>query len=224
MVGNTSKDSMYLTRIKDKTESDRKHPRHNGVRMQAHHAISAEGVRLSGMGNQLVRFKYDINLLPNLVFIPSTLQGACHLGVQPHRGDHVAPIAGDGEEDHDDDRPLTYHLLVSARIFEVRSLLKGKCPKQNPKVIEEVEKKMNGISKQLIGLIQKAPAMAPLTNVASSFMPLNKTGCAGVDSVSDHQKSKCPVGRDHDGQQGPKQRREGISLRKPIVYLLEAGR
>ena len=49
--------------------------------MQAHHVLSGEGVRQSKIGARLVKWRYDINTEKNLVFIPSTLQGACYLGV-----------------------------------------------------------------------------------------------------------------------------------------------
>ena len=113
-LGNSAKDSKYLKRIKDAIEGDKAHPRHNGVKMQAHHAISAEGMKLSGLGKKIEKFGYDINLLSNLVFIPCTLQGACYLGVQPHRGNHTAVIS---QDDYDDDlEPKNYHKLISSRI------------------------------------------------------------------------------------------------------------
>ena len=91
-LGNTSKNSAYLRRIKAAIEHDKSHPRHNGVLMQAHHIISAEGMKRSRMDKKIEKFGYDINELPNLSFIPCTLQGACYLGVQPHRGNHTAMV------------------------------------------------------------------------------------------------------------------------------------
>jgi hypothetical protein len=189
--------------------------------MQAHHAISAAGVALSRLGRNLEEFQYDINLLPNLVFIPSTLQGACHLGVQPHRGNHIAVVSDD--EDHDEQRPAPYHVMVSIRLLEMRRLMKGKCPKSNPETIKTVKDKMDAISASIIDTIEQMPAMAPLTQVAMSFPHPSKIGCAGVDSVPTHSEMPCPVGRDHHGRQGPRQENEGISLRKPLFYRLKAG-
>ena len=65
------------------------HPVKNNIHMQAHHIISEEGVNKSGTGNTLKTRGYDINEINNLVFLPSTPAGACHLGLQLHRGDHT---------------------------------------------------------------------------------------------------------------------------------------
>lgn len=221
MTGNVSKDSKYLGRLKEAVRGDLHHPIHQNIRMQAHHAISAAGVALSRLGRNLEEFQYDINLLPNLVFIPSTLQGACHLGIQPHRGNHLAIVSD--EEDHDAQRPPPYHVMVSMRLLELRRLMKGKCPKSNPETIKAVKDKMDAISASIIDTIERMPAMAPLTQVAMSFPHLSRIGCAGVDSVPSHGEMPCPVGRDHLGRQGPRQENEGISIRKPLFYQLKAG-
>jgi hypothetical protein len=80
IFGNSAKDTQYLKRITEHIATDKTHPRHQGVKMQAHHIISGEGIKRSGLGKKLKEFGYNINLLPNLVFIPCTLQGACYLG------------------------------------------------------------------------------------------------------------------------------------------------
>lgn len=225
MLGNALKDAKYLKRIKDATDttSDPGHPRHHGIKMQAHHAISAEGVKKSGLAKELMQFGYDINLLPNLVFIPSTLQGACHLGVQPHRGDHTAIIGGDGY-DEDRDRPMAYHDLVKTSVKELKRLLTDNCPAIDPGRRREVEQEMNRISKDIVRKIQNSPAVAPLTKVAMSFSPKSKTGCAGVDSVTVHTQKDCPVERNHENQQGPGQKTEQITYKKTKPYKLQVGR
>ncbi|WP_230970307.1 AHH domain-containing protein [Nitrogeniibacter aestuarii] len=225
MLGNVLKDAKYLKRIKDATDllSDPGHPRHHGIKMQAHHVISAEGVKKSGLGNDLVRFGYDINLLDNLVFIPSTLQGACHLGVQPHRGDHRAPVEGD-EFDDDRKRPDDYHRTIAKRVNELKRLLTDNCPAEDPDRRRTIHQKMDEISKKIAKLIRIVPSKAPLTRVAKHFGPTSKIGCGGVDSIPRHEDHPCPVERHHHGQQGPGQKDEQITYRKDKPYQLKVGR
>ncbi|WP_432721154.1 AHH domain-containing protein [Jeongeupia wiesaeckerbachi] len=225
MLGNAAKDSHYLKRIKDATADMPEHPRHFGVLMQAHHIISAEGVKRSGLGKELAQFGYDINLLPNLVFIPSTLQGACHLGVQPHRGNHTALLEAD-EGDDDSQHPLTYHDMVKTRVAELEHLLTDNCPAEDPDRRKKIKHKMDAVSKSILALIQKAPGRAPLTRVAMPFMSGHLDGCSGVDSVSARSRVKnpCPVGRDHNMKQGPGQKSEGIKYRRVAEFSLMVGR
>ncbi|MBT0964172.1 AHH domain-containing protein [Denitromonas iodatirespirans] len=225
MLGNVLKDAKYLKRIKDATDphADPDHPRHHGIGMQAHHVISAEGVKKSGLGNDLVRFGYDINVLDNLVYIPSTLQGACHLGVQPHRGDHRAPVEGDGFDD-DRKRPDSYHDMVKLRVAELERLLTDKCPAEDPDRRRTIRRKMDEISKKIANLIQIVPSKAPLTRIAKHFEPKSKIGCGGVDSIPNHSGQPCPVERHHRSQQGPGQKSEQIIYRKDKPYQLKVGR
>lgn len=116
--GKSAKDSGYLERIKNAIKNDRSHPRNLGVRMQAHHVISGEGMIRSGKGSTVVGFGYNINFLPNLAFIPCTLQGACYLGVQPHRGNHSAASVAD-QDDYDDSDHVDYHDKVASQLVEV---------------------------------------------------------------------------------------------------------
>ncbi|MDW5419185.1 AHH domain-containing protein [Iodobacter sp. CM08] len=223
MLGNIGKDSKYLNRIKDATAHIADHPRHHGIKMQAHHLISADGVHESRLGKKLAEFGYDINLLPNLVFIPSSLQGACHLSVQPHRGNHTAPIAS--ELDDDLDHPDTYHTMVSKRIREMADLLSQNCPGDDAQHRAKVTKEMNKISNKILNMIQKAPALAPLTYIASSFS-MGANGCKGVDQVPTHRRvnTPCPVDRNHEDKQGKNQNKENIKYKHiSVAYQLKAG-
>lgn len=225
MPGNVEKDAKYLERIRSATALDLSHPRHHGVKMQAHHVISAKSVALMGraFGRKLAQLGYDINGLANLVFIPSTLQGACHLCVQPHRGDH-STAASDDERDSDDE-PMTYHELVKLRLNALKRTVEGKCPKEHPTLPEEVWVAMNNISSKVLTLIQRMPAAAPLTRVAGSFCSEKKVGCSGADSVSAHHGGVCPVGRNHRNNEGASQSKEGISYPRSLVaYHLRTGR
>lgn len=226
-LGNSAKDSQYLKRIKDAIAGDREHPRHQGIKMQAHHVISGEGMRLSGLGRKIEKYGYDINLLPNLAFIPCTLQGACYLGVQPHRGNHTASV--DQDDYHDDMEPEDYHDMVARRVKELDLPLKKEC--EGGETVRDVQNKLDKLSKDILGLIQHKPRQAPLTEIAGHFGPDGK-GCGGVDAVARHKAAgPCPVHRKHlfdatrpGASQGPSQKNEEISYKLTGKYKLQAGR
>jgi hypothetical protein len=222
-LGKSSKDSKYLKRIKDAIEGDKSHPRNNGIKMQAHHAISAEGMKRSGLGKEIEKFGYDINLLPNLVFIPCTLQGACQLGVQPHRGNHTALIS---QDDYDDDlEPKSYHEMVGLRIKGLHLPLTKACEGPDDGRVHEIRQKLDKLSKLIVMMIQGKPSEAPLTNIAKYFSSHNQVGCGGVDSVTAHNGlEKCAVGRVHvGGRQSTKQKNENISYVSENSYKLRPG-
>lgn len=85
-------------------EAQGNHPINFGIHMDTHHLVSAEAIKISKLGNSLKNKGYVIDSLSNLVGFPSTLPGACHLGIQLHRGDHI--ISRPGEE--------PYHKYVSS--------------------------------------------------------------------------------------------------------------
>lgn len=224
-LGNSSKDSKYLARIKRAIALDPAHPRHphHGVKMQAHHLISAEGMKRSGLGKKLEKFGYDINLLPNLSFIPCTLQGACHLGVQPHRGNHTALV---DQDDYEDDlEPMNYHKMVAKRIKKLDLPLSKECPGDNKTKSETVRNKLDKLSEDILKLIQNSPGAAPLTDIAKHFKPGNHIGCGGVDTVTLHSgQVTCHTKRSHAGKQGPSQKAEGITYNSDGKYKLKTGR
>jgi len=227
--GNSAKDSHYLKRIKNAIEGDKAHPRNLGVKMQAHHVISGEGMRLSKLGKKIEKYGYDINLLPNLVFIPCTLQGACYLGVQPHRGNHTALV--DQDDYQDDLEPEDYHDLVGRRVRELDLPLRKECPGDDPTKAEVVQTKLDKLSKDLLGLIQNKPSQAPLTEIAEHFGPRG-VGCGGLDSITRaHGLHACPVERNHfyrgsdgRGSHGPGQKAEKIEYVREGKYKLKVGR
>lgn len=222
-LGNTSKNSTYLKRIKNAIEHDKDHPRNNGVLMQAHHIISAEGMKRSGLAKKIEKFGYDINELPNLSFIPCTLQGACHLGVQPHRGNHTALV---DQEDYDDDlEPMNYHVMVAKKLRELNLPLDKECPGDDTKKREVVQEKLVKLSKDILGLIQNKPSAAPLTEIAKHFVSGNHIGCGGVDSVKLNKGvTPCPVERNHHRQQAVGQKIENITSKSDGKYMLKPGR
>ena len=201
--GNPHKDSEYLTRIKNAIAEMKHHPRHHGVKMQAHHLISAEGVKRSGLKEYIKRFGYNINLLPNLVFIPCTLQGACYLGVQPHRGNHTYPIERPADQDHYDDdmEPEGYHDLVGRMVRDVERKIEKECPGAGKVKSQQVISEMNKLSEHILKLIQFSPNKAPLTKLAKYYTQGNEVGCGNVDFVNMHRGQKCSSERVHRGKQ-----------------------
>lgn len=222
-LGNSSKNSKYLRLIKTAIALDLTHPRHHGVKMQAHHIISCEGMKRSGMGKKIEQFGYDINLLPNLAFIPCTLQGACHLGVQPHRGNHTALV--DQDDYKDDLEPMSYHEMVGRSIKELGLPLSKECPGDQKTKADQVREKLDNLSKRILNLIQHKPSAAPLTDIAKHFDRRERVGCSGVDIVSQHKAgTPCPTERNHQGKQGISQIFENITYKSDSTYKLRPGR
>ncbi|MDO9006087.1 MAG: AHH domain-containing protein [Aquabacterium sp.] len=225
MLGNTSKDSQYLKLMNGLIKADGKHPKHKGVKMQAHHILSADGVKLSGLASKLEDFGYDINLKENLAFLPCTLQGACHLGVQPHRGNHTA-ISDREESDYDDDdHPRSYHLMVAKKVEMLKLPVDKACTGSDDPARSQVKHKMDVLSKSVLGMICRTPNLARLTKIADHFSIGNHVGCSGADAVKDHREStKCPTGRNHLERQGPGQRKEKISYASIGLYGAAPGK
>ena len=121
--------------------------------MQAHHLISQEGIKQSGMGDELVLRGYIINDIENLVLIPCTLPGAYFLGVQPHRGDH---------KHKDDENPESYHEHVRLKIDGLQERLL-KCEKSSIESKKEVDKLMHDASSLMLDRI--ASFTLPLSSI-----------------------------------------------------------
>jgi hypothetical protein len=156
----------------------------------------------------LQKFGYDINSLENLAYIPCTLKGACHLGVQPHRGNHTA-VSDD--LDKDGNRPKSYHIAVQD---SVKTL---KFPETCGEVsYRKVQKAMDDLSKKLLKRIQNVDLM--LTKVGKNFPPNNPVGCGGVKGVGDTPNPACPNHRDHFGQED-----QGKITIKKQNYRLKVG-
>lgn len=222
----------YLTTIKKATTQvlNPGHPRHAGIKMQAHHLLSAAGIDAAGLSDELRGWGYDINVVENLSFIPSTLQGACHLVVQLHRGDHDSPDPD--AYDWDGAHPDSYHDVIS-RLAEdkVRQLRKkyDLCKMSPAKVRDKVQKSLDSLSKKVMKKINNHDLS--LTSISSGFAPKSAdfgysgVGCRGEDSVPAASKSQyyCPVNRNHHRQQGPSQTNEDIRFSKKR-YTLEVGK
>jgi hypothetical protein len=228
-LGKTTKNSKYLNTIKTAILNIENHPKKHKIKMQAHHIISADGMKKSGLAHKIAEFGYDINNLRNLAFIPCTLQGACYLGIQPHRGNH--DVAIDEENYTDDMEPFTYHELVADMVKSLKPLISRECAGNRLHVADSVEKALERLSENLLSSIQNQPHVAPLTKIASSFKK-GGVGCSGVDSVMLHNKLRpCPVDHGHlydsknpSKSQGAKQKIEEISFSLESKYKLYPGR
>ncbi|WP_284191961.1 AHH domain-containing protein, partial [Vibrio zhanjiangensis] len=164
MKSSIDKDSKYRMRLLDAI--DEEHPIYHGIDMQAHHIISGKGIDLSGLGWKLEALDYHINNIENLVFIPCTLAGACHLGVQLHRGDHKY---------HDDEHPKSYHVDVSDRIKRLEETMDKRCEKG-----KSIQSLVDRESVKVLSAINNFEL--PLTSIFRSFKPssANKIGCGNV--------------------------------------------
>lgn len=225
--GNSSKNKKYLAMMKRRTLS-KTHPRNMGVRMQAHHVLSGEGVKQSKLGAKLVKFGYDINTYKNLAFIPSTLQGACYLGVQPHIGNHSAPglpeVEATDDDYIDDAHSRDYHQKVSDALKDEAEEFPTTCEK-GKKGNNVVTDQMDALALVLLERIQNAPARLPLTSAAEHFKRRSKIGCGGHDSVPDLNGNpvECKIKRQHKRKQNKDQRSEFIRYDSDGKFKLVMG-
>lgn len=168
------------------------HPINFGIHMDTHHLISAEAIKISKLGNSLKNKGYVIDSLNNLVGFPSTLPGACHLGIQLHRGDHLFSRS---EEE-------PYHKQVATLLKADSGFIK-KCYgrteiKENN---SEIHKLIDPLSKKVLKKVLSFEL--PLTVIFDRFeQGVNGIGCANCFDVKPAQKSndKCHKGRNHYGE------------------------
>ncbi|UTH76600.1 AHH domain-containing protein [Chromobacterium sp. IIBBL 290-4] len=231
MTNKSARDSKYRKLILRHVALKKEHPIHSGIAMQAHHLISASGVKISMTGNWLEKMGYNINLLPNLALIPSTLQGACHLGVQPHKSGHT--IASEMEETDDDDmHPKDYHALVARELRVLKAEIQSLCFGNDQDALNKLNEKMNHLSEKILHKIQTTPHLMRLSAVADYYLP-GLAGCGGVDNIPKREKGEvvqytekhiCTVHRNHYMAQGKGQAKENITYKKPLLaYKLQVG-
>ncbi|ELV8800514.1 AHH domain-containing protein [Vibrio vulnificus] len=166
------------------------HPYFLGIHMETHHLISSKGAHVDkDTAKALVKAGYVIDTLDNLVGLPATLPGACHLGLQAHRGEHP-------------DKPVeskAYHTTVKNELEKVKKQLK-RCP-PNTKAsdkIPNIDDITNKISKRLLDKI--VSNKVALTNIPNNFS--SYVGCRGQTSITKARETseRCPVGCNHFGQ------------------------
>jgi hypothetical protein len=196
----TEKDTHYRDTLMANVSGDESHPINNGVPMQAHHVISAQGVKISMAEAQMRKVEYDINELNNLVFVPCTFQGACHLNTQLHRSNHTTNKPKEG--DLDDEHPRSYHQTVAELVNAVYEKNTGLCPVDNKR---KILSDYRSISSVVLLSINSFDRDTQLTRAYESFDingDLSKVGCAGENKMVAHQakngRCHCPVGRDHE--------------------------
>lgn len=140
--------------------------------MEAHHLISVQGANMSGIVENIIYSDYDINVVNNLVFLPATMPGACHLEVQLHRGNHYANIHTD-DNDSDISHRKSYHQYVAQRLSRLLPKLvecKGSCEATRMKARNELDEVSQDILKR------SAKFQVPLSPVFKSFQSGNETG------------------------------------------------
>ncbi|MFA0114338.1 AHH domain-containing protein [Vibrio sp. 10N.261.46.E11] len=164
----------YRKNILNRIKNDLSHPINHGFKMQVHHLVSKNGVIKSGKKSILEAYGYDINLAGNLVALPSTLGGACHLKVQLHRGNHTTPI-----EDNDNDKvhPMSYHTYVKKMLKPAVREIKTKCKTND---IQKVQAYLNLHSQVILDDISSF--RLPLTRVFKAFES-GAVGCLGEKEV-----------------------------------------
>ncbi|RZG13941.1 hypothetical protein EXT47_15095 [Pseudoalteromonas sp. CO342X] len=217
--GMVDKDKKYRNRLIANIKHKKDHPFHNGIHMAAHHLISEDGVKQSGLGSLLEHKGYNINVLENLVFLPSTLQGACHLRVQLHRLDHT----------HSLPNMYPYHHQVSFAIKKLEGKIIN-CTYGSQKNSNEIQKLINKESRKILRKI--AEFRVALTPIYSNFKPASKVGCSNHSEIVECEGSlsRCDCDRTHIGQlnylyPNAKTRKVGkrISYSKSF-YQLEVGK
>lgn len=220
--GNLDRGDNYLDRIKDETEKGKTpwHPRHHGVKMQAHHLISEKALTLISLKlkKALDASRYNMNFVDNLVFLPSTFQGACHLQIQPHKSGHEW-------KDSDTKKKASYHRNVSKLLFTAERYADKECVGQNASNANDLVDEMKSVSLQIMDLVQNFHKKYRLSQVAQHFTPGNHVGCSGADLMGDHNDEfTCPVDRNHCSNHGSDQSDENISYVSNSPYVLMIGK
>ncbi|GGX73030.1 AHH domain-containing protein [Saccharospirillum salsuginis] len=210
ITGTDEKDSQYRKRLERAVQSEQDHPIHHGITMQAHHLLSQEGIKYSKLGDELKHRGYDMNVVENLVFLPSELIGACHLGVQLHRGNHTNVSKFTGR---------SYHNEVKYQIQEIETKI-FTCKRNPMQTKEYVCDEMDKKSRKMLKLI--AEFKMPLTHIDEAFGLDEQVGCGNQNTLDDHREraTTCQYRRDHTNHRDPK----GNTITFPKqYYVLKVG-
>lgn len=160
--------SKHGENMKKAIADEKKHPKKFGMRMQVHHLISKHSITLisTNIKNALDDKGYDIDDLGNLVSLPNDFQGACHLAVQIHRGDHKK--AKKNLDGHDE----TYHVSVKDLLDKkFRKGLNDYCDTRS------LQKEMNRQSTKILRKINSFKWSLTNKNISDSFLKDALTGC-----------------------------------------------
>ncbi|WP_196161096.1 AHH domain-containing protein [Reinekea sp. G2M2-21] len=188
--GQIKRDWKFRKTLLNAVEGNPNHPIFNGIIMAAHHLISVEGMAKSGLGSLVEDRGYNINLVENLIFLPYELEGACHLGVQLHRGDHTAEVNG-----------RNYHAAVKA-LLEKKINEIEKCESSPKETLKKLTRTLNGISELMAEMIEDWEVF--LSGIAKDFEPDNAKGCGNTKTIGQHRLSDrhCHLNRDHQFKPG----------------------
>nr|WP_255533677.1 AHH domain-containing protein [Reinekea sp. G2M2-21] len=189
--GKTKRDWRFRKSLLEAVADDPNHPIFNGIIMAAHHLISVEGMAKSGLGSLVEDRGYNINLVENLIFLPYELEGACHLGVQLHRGDHKKK----------DIHGRNYHETVEDALKKKKLDIK-KCDSSPKETLNTLTRTLNGISAMMVKKIAKNQVC--LSDIAETFELDNPKGCGNAKTVGQHRLSDhhCHLNRDHQFKPG----------------------
>ncbi|EPJ44299.1 MAG: hypothetical protein OFPII_35940 [Osedax symbiont Rs1] len=222
----------YRQDILRAVEGDPSHPIHNGIQMQAHHLISRKALIGSSIDKQIEDFKYDINNVANIALIPCTLQGACHLNTQLHRGNHSSAhqdlLEDNGNNDVDGEHPPSYHDEIRDRIEQIKEDIDDGdyCDGNRYKKLLE---RMDELSKDIAEDINSHDLA--LTNISRNFgsgRTSNGKGCCDADYIVDARKYRfneaCSNEQNHyKNRRAKKQQKENIDLKKTSNYEIQGG-
>jgi len=200
----------YKENLKNNIKGDDNHPMNCGIRMQIHHLISQSVVSRDDLKPKLDALKYKINNKENLVALPSSLAGACHLEVQLHRGNHTKKICSD-DMDNDKYHKMEYHDYVFDLVLAKLSKIEKKC--EQGKSISP-QKRLNDVSYEILEDIKSF--ILPLTSCFKEFEP-EREGCANCNTVpelNDRKKNGEKCDRNHKNFKSFQKRK----------YVLEVGK
>ncbi|MGF1723352.1 AHH domain-containing protein [Photobacterium nomapromontoriensis] len=173
----------YRENVLGPAQNDPKHPIYHGFKMQVHHLLSKQGVNDSGKGLKLKAMGYDINLAGNLVALPSTLEGACHLKVQLHRGNHPKQLpvdTNDADLEHSDD----YHEHVKKITKNAYQSIKKECKKNDREAVQAF------INYQSLLVLLRIKNFSLRLTTIHDFLKEGNSGCLGAKSIPEHETTQ----------------------------------
>jgi len=169
---------------------DNQHPMNCDIPMQIHHLISKKSITNAHLTEDLKQLGYNVNKIGNLVALPSTLQGACHLEVQLHRGNHTTLIDTD---DNDKEHGVAYHDYVEQLVIAVLEDIENDCGEKGSL---SAQRRLNRKSVTILNDI--AAFRLPLSSCYKEFRP-NASGCMNCNSLpemnSEIKKDKVPCSK-----------------------------
>lgn len=189
----------YIENLQKAIASDANHPYHAGFKMQAHHILSRDAFfRIdNGKGayaKKIELLDYNINMAENLVFLPCELEGACHLQVPLHRGNHT--YVNQNAKDKDIDRPYhdTVADMIEDRTQELVKECKTNCSSKNNQANSAIQEELDDLSEDVLDMIDSYELA--LTSMHDDFKLLNPKGCGNLKNVG-KSSTNCTNDRDH---------------------------